>query len=304
MSLFSNLARGFAVAVFATQAAGAAVFSYDVATTAADPASLYAYGRAVDSSAASLGLAAGDDITSATSGVLGNIIWFFSVDRASTGLTGTAVADHGAAGRGASVFYQGPFCVVNCLAASYTGLGMTASDEVDAMMGSAFGFGGRDFFFTLGRTSPTLAALGATAADILFHAADGALSVALSGTALGLGAGDAIDALEIDLPGPLLPGPFSFPAGTTYYWSLDRASPGLGSTYSPADVFRYRLGEGLSVTTAGSLGLNATDNIDALASNFIDCWPNPAVCVPEPASLALFGVALGGIGWVRRRKPG
>lgn len=289
--------------MMAPPSALSAAFSVDP-TSANNPAALYFHGASLDSGAASLGFQSGDNLTSITTGVVGNVATYFSVDRASTGVAGSAVrAMSVLGGQAASVFRAGGAgCLLNCLTASNTGMGLAVSDNIDALMGFGTGFSSVSFFFTLDRTSPTLVTLGASSADILLHRADGSLSVALSAAALGLTSEDAIDALEVNYPSLTPDGPFTIPEGAAIRYSLDRASPTLGSTYSPADLFVRDHGV-WTVGSAASFGLNATDNIDAITTSFVDppCFNNPVEC-PEPASGLVLAVAAGAIGLVRRRR--
>ena len=304
--LLRHLVVGLAIAASALTPRESAAVAYSVdPASALDPSALYRLGAALDSSAASLGLQSGDNMTSITTGVVGNVQTYFSVDRTSTGVTGSAVrAMSLTGGQAAAVFYAGSAdCTPNCLIAAPALLGLGTGDNIDALMGFGMGFASTNFFFTLGRDSPTLATLGASSADILLHRADGSLSIALTAAALGLTASDAIDALEVNYPGPILDGPFTIPEGADLRYSLDRASPTLGGLHSPADLFA-RHAAIWSLQTAASFGLDATDNIDAIATNFVDppCFNEPVEC-PEPATGLVIATAMGALGLARRRRP-
>ena len=127
-------------------------------------------------------------------------------------------------------------------------------------------------YFALATGSPTLAALGAATGDILVASPPGFATpaVAVSAAVLGLVSGgpgcgppacDAIDALE------------TVPGGVPALFSLAPGSPSLGGCgYGPSDVL-LSLGGGplcspSAVLTSASLGLLATDNLDALAVGF------------------------------------
>ena len=117
-------------------------------------------------------------------------------------------------------------------------------------------------YFTLAPGSPTLAAIPATPADVLFQPAGpgGALpAIAAPAPLMGLAPGDVIDALEVA-------------SGAVFtLFSLAPGSPSIGGCgYLPGDVLQGAFGPcGAIVTpvTSAALGLTPPDNLDALAMN-------------------------------------
>ncbi len=280
------------------QASHAIVFSVDPSSTVAGvgPADLLqsAGGNTftVVATAAQLRLLPGDDIDALHQGFAGSILTWMSVDRASTGAPGTAVRAEANAGEQsgdvfAALSLGGALPNGNSLAVDEQVLGLALLDDLDAMYWLSFD-ASAPFFFSLSAGSPTLAALGASAADILVGAPGQAPSVHLTATQLGLSAADDIDALDGGVA--VVPG---FPAGPIRY-SLAPGSPSLGGG-STADIFSTAG----TVIPAAQLGLNAGDNLNALASTF-DCSLDPlAVECPEPGALLLLA---GGLVAVRKRR--
>jgi hypothetical protein len=118
-------------------------------------------------------------------------------------------------------------------------------------------------FFTLASGSPSLAMASATPADILMTIGGVAPMIWARGTAdLGLRAGDTIDALCIREDGSGI-----YDSGDEVLFSLAPASPTLTALkIGPADLLRP---EPLQVAySAGLLGLQPTDNLDALACSY------------------------------------
>jgi len=142
------------------------------------------------------------------------------------------------------------------------GLIEPAGDDLDAMdacslVTLAAGAALPPAFFTLGPGSPTLIALGAGPADVLVAPAGGPPALAFAGgTALGLTAGDVIDALAFD--------------GTAAWFSLAPGSPTLALLAAgPADILASSPGPAppsAVVHPAAGFGLGPADNVDALMS--------------------------------------
>jgi hypothetical protein len=207
----------------------------------------------------------------------------FSVDRSSRGRAGSAVraeADCSPAQAHADVFESaldgknaqdldgdGVACANN---AGY-GLGLTESSQSDTLAAldrapcetvdlNCDGAPERAIYLTLAPGSPTLALLGATSADILASGADFVPGVwAAGGADLGLQAGDVIDALCLFEDGDGVYG-----QGDRLLFSLARGSPTLTvQGASPADLLVPAPPR--VAVLAAALGLEATDNIDALS---------------------------------------
>lgn len=205
-----------------------------------------------------------------------------SVDVGSQGLAGTAVrveADCSPPQPQADVFETPPDNTnfqdldgdgVACGGNTGFGLGLTEgtlSDNVDALERDPCQFVDLDcnglpdepLFLTLAPRSPSLALLGATPADILMTGNEFVPIVWADGVSdLGLVAGDVIDGICIKENGNGI-----YDEGDLVLFSLAPGSPTLSSlSASPADLFRP---DPVRVFfPAGSLGLEATDNVDAL----------------------------------------
>lgn len=212
-----------------------------------------------------LGLVPGDDLSSASVAASGPMAPHgptirFSVDEGATSLIplGYNLTTESAAGEAAAdIFRAGIIAGVQSLEVDgdgtitvgpFAGLGLSEpADDVDAIVAcdlSKFP-PGSPVWFTLGPGSPTLAALGATSADILTAPlGGGAITVAAPAATHGLGPGDVIDGLAYD--------------GTTFWFSLAPGSPGLGSA-GPADILSSA---GVVEISALHLGV-ATGNVDA-----------------------------------------
>jgi hypothetical protein len=147
-------------------------------------------------------------------------------------------------------------------------------------------------YFTLGVFSPTLAAIPATPSTILVAVPPGGLlpAIAFTPAALGLVAGDVIDAIDVGA------------GGAFSYVSLAPGSPSLGICgISAATVFAAP-GPGCGwpfILPPGALGLGFGDNVDAVAVTAdpdgdqvgIGCDNCPTV--PNPGQENLDGDALG-----------
>jgi len=285
----------------AGQPSHAIVFSVDPASTVpgVGPADLLqSFGGnafTLVATAAQVGLLPGDDIDALHQGFPGSILTWMSVDRAATGTPGTAVRTEANAGEQsgdvfAALFLGGAPPNGNTLAADEQSLGLGPLDDLDAMYWLSFD-ASAPFFFSLAAGSPTLAALGASAADILVSAPGQGPQVHLTAAQLGLTAADDIDALDGGVA--VIPG---FPAQPIRY-SLAPGSPSLGGA-SAADIFS----SGGGSIPALQLGLNASDNLNALASTF-DCSLDAlAVECPEPATWMLMLAGLLGRRASRRRR--
>ena len=117
------------------------------------------------------------------------------------------------------------------------------------------GWFGPSVFFTLAAGSPTLALLGATPADILWHPFGGANPppiMFMPGAALGLLPGDVIDGLALNAAGP--PVVISLAPGSPTLAALGGASPADLISVPPPAIF----------LPAVVMGLLPVDDIDAL----------------------------------------
>jgi hypothetical protein len=173
------------------------------------------------------------------------------------------------------------------------GLGVVGDDvtgldvcPAGAVSTTFFGYGSTaPTYLTLAPGSPSLGGLGATPADVLLRVPSptpGPLAIGVPGAALGLVAGDVIDALEVS------------PAAGVVLFSLAPGSPSLaGCAVGPGDV----LGAVPPVLPCGfftaiaapALGLLPGDNLDALSVAGADTDGDvaPDVCdncplVPNP----------------------
>lgn len=207
----------------------------------------------------------------------------FSVAPGSRGLTGTAVraeADCGPAAEPQADVFETARDGTNaqdldgdgapCSTNSGFGLGLSEvanGDDVDEIESdpcltidpNCDGVPDEPIYVALAPGSPTLAAIGATPRDILITSPDLAPQVWASGSLdLGLTTGDVIDALCVRDNGDGVYG-----AGDRVLFSLAAGSPTLTKWQaSPADVLRPQYGV---FYAAGTLGLEATDDVDGLA---------------------------------------
>jgi hypothetical protein len=244
-----------------------------------------------------LGLTPGDDLD-ALDFLAVPFIGFphFSVDSASVGMPGPLppdVASEAAAGQAAGDIYVSffGFPPTNTLATNQAALGLLPAvpagapaappvDNLDALEYAPVGF--IPMFgtvtFSLAAGSPTLAAIGAGPEDILLWTAPfAAPAVFLPGAALGLGAGDDLDAL-VDI-------------GGAPHFSLAPGSPTLGLLgASAADILFSPAGTPAIFMPAAAMGLAPGDNMDALAA------------IPEPEAYIQMLAGLGLLGWMGRRR--
>lgn len=304
---------------------GAVTFSLDAGSISigpVGPADLLTAGPvggppAIVHTAGSLGLGPGDDIDALSFGPFTNHFPYFSIDDLSPGgVPGSASSVEAAAGQAAGDIYVDMLAVpppggTNALFANQDVLGELPAippgvpnaafpiDDLDALdMDSPALIGpGTPIFFSLTPGSPTLGALLATPADILVTTVGGAPAVFMPMGALGLVAGDDIDAFVVDPAPP----PFGPPA----FFSLAPGSPSLGTWFlTPADVVPPLLGPppagppgpppvfGPSPGSVTTLGLTGADNVDAFSDS----------PVPLPPGLVLLASALAGLACVRRSR--
>lgn len=248
----------------------------------------------------SLGLRDGDDITGLHNGAVAAWLLWFSVDRHSTGLDGTAVRQQ--VGRqAADIFVAGDLAHLpagtNAVAIDNLELELPDGANIDA----AYWFSWqpeRAFLFTLSPGSPTLALLGATAADILIHHTDNTMAIFRGAAESGLLPGDVIDAFQI--------AENTSTGDAEWLFSLAPGSPTLAALggASPADLLTGAGGKVRVQTPAWMIGLNATDNLDMIGGTF-DCSLEAKAdnCkIPEPGSLALAAAALALLAAPRARR--
>jgi hypothetical protein len=236
--------------------------------------------------AAQIGLNSDDNIDALHFGSQGSIGTWFSVDAASTGLAGTEVRDQSDRNeQSGDVFALPPIgSHPHSLEVDEAVFGLASSDNIDAMYWNNI-TASDSFVFSLAQGSPTLELHGWSGADMLVSN-NGVVARFLeagSGVLRGLQALDDIDALDGD--------------HVTLLYSLAPGSPSLGMN-SAADIFDHTGGK----KTASAAGLNAHDNIDALASSF-DCSLDVLDdCIPVPAPESIFILLLGLTGLVVSRK--
>ena len=250
---------------------------------------------------AALGLAPGDVPTALSFGIddIAGGRLFFAVDRSSSGIAGSFppdVATETSSGASGDV-YQSFFPPSHTLALDGDGRGDGPPDglgldetaaPLDGLAGvdlcpaaavdpDADGVLDQPVYFALAAGSPSLVSLGAAPRDILRSGvgAGGAPSVWLLGSALGLVAGDAIDAIATD--------------GATVYFSLAPGSPTLlgpdgeadkpndpdPDDHFPSDVLSQAF---VAAFPGSALNLQEDDDIVALAVGFdldFDRVPSP-----------------------------
>jgi hypothetical protein len=215
---------------------------------------------------------------------------YFSVDRVSVGLPGTAVFDEaapGVASAAGDVFVALPPASSNALFINGASLGLTRGffgDDVDGLsLGSE---PTPNTYFAIDRLSASNDfGNGSLASDLLVSAGDGHFAIYATNSMMGLDPGDGIDGLVLHVanldqvgdPGidmalfsldPFSPDTFTF-TGLPYM-------PCVPGRMSPADVcFTDFTGTFSLWASAADLGLRPDDNIDALAT------------IPEPSTVLL-----------------
>jgi hypothetical protein len=284
-----------------------------------DPADVLNIGMSVQVPRGNLGLVAGDELdglSSGNDGVQWSNIVYFSVDRNSQGIAGpwtplamdvfsqafrnqqagdmfvtTDVAGMGVTPQGINMLYnnQSLYGEIPLFGWMVDNTG-NPQDNLDAVAFEEFDLTGngvqdRPVYFSLGAGSPSLAAGGFNAADILISPAVGIINVFAAAGQIGLTVDDDLDALallDLNQDG-------TASVGDMGLFSLAPGSPTLAALgASPADLFFTSFNGASAVRyQAVSLGLLPEDNIDALE-----------VQIPEPATIAL--LALGAIALRRR----
>lgn len=249
--------------------------------------------------AESLGLVAQDDLDGLSFGMEavfatgGTYALEFSVDRAAAGAPGTGVFDEASAAGGreaaSDVFeafdptppsppavprnrqaWDGNGSSAPSLQLLERGPDHSLADDLDALEGSPRmvdpnGDGVRDLpiYFSLAPGSPTLAAIGASPADLLICAAPttgacgtaGAPSIFISHTALGLAAADNLEDFNLDAATGEVD--FTVAPGTSFAAGAILKRPGFGGCPGPSPC---------PILTPADLGLLANDNMNALDS--------------------------------------
>ena len=164
--------------------------------------------------------------------------------------------------------------------------GATVRDDLNALAGRDAGAVDEDddgvpdspVYFSLAAGSPSLAAFGYSAADILRTVGGGQPTLFASAATLGLQSGDDVDALCLRESGDQ-----TFGAGDVLYFSLAPGSPSLSGLGEPGDL----LSPGpFMVQQAGPLGLLAGDDLNALTCRALSDLPGGDVnCSGETDSI-------------------
>jgi hypothetical protein len=247
---------------------------------------------------ASLGLVAGDDVTSLSYGTdafaEGQTTVAFSVDPASDGVVGSAVRLQSVAAEAHGDEFVSYLNATNQQLVDESSLVLSTAADVDALTNQPTravdqdddGVAERPVFFSLAPGSPTLGTLGASAGDLLVSKA-GVVSIFATRAAMGLEPGDVVDALclqKAGLPftnlraGSVLQAPPRNPGDANFdhaLISLAPSSPSLAARgISAADLLATNFSASrpnLAVgnpppvfASAADLGLLATDDVDAL----------------------------------------
>jgi hypothetical protein len=238
----------------------------------------------------SLGLVAGDDMRDFTWGDAGTL--YFSVDRTSAGVIGTAVNGQWLLNQAAGDVFTSPLNGENFLTYNQNLLSLIplVGPSVNNTITPIDNMDGLSFIhnpayspaYALAPGSPTLGSIGGTASDI-FYSPSGIPSILVSYDTLGLNANDVIEGLA-HIGGP---------GYTSGEWLITLA-PGSPTLTTLDATSSDILGDYANETspfidiTYGDLGLLAGDNVDAIA------------LVPEPSSALLIGFGILAICGVRR----
>ncbi len=227
--------------------------------------------------AASLGLSRGDDVDALSYGtdfINYNANIQFSVDERSAGRAGTAVATEASAGEAqADEFRVSPSFpaggsnvqVLDENGDSAPPFPLLIADDVDALSEAPTSSVDRDgngvpesaVYFSLAAGSPTLAIIGATPADILVSNGGATPTIFLSRGALGLRAGDDVDALCLTSGNRVILFSLS-PGSPTLALLGGGAAALLGGFAAPLSMPPIRY------APASRLGLQRSDNVNAL----------------------------------------
>jgi hypothetical protein len=203
--------------------------------------------------------------------------YLFSVDMAAGGLPGTAVAAESPINRADVFLTMGGGTNALCVNQNQIGLAATPTADMDALTVQPIGtipLFGTPVYFSLTPGSPTLGAIGASAADVLVKitGTPGPPAVAITAAAIGLLPTDNLDALilvggdDLDLNGVFDP----FDTLPLVFFSVSNPSMGMPGTAVAGqalggDIFMSLGGgtNGVALDDA-SIGLAPADNLDAL----------------------------------------
>jgi hypothetical protein len=251
---------------------------------AVNPSDVLLPGPSVSILGTALGLTPGADILADFSfgaEVLAGPI-FFSVDRTSVGLPGTAVFTEALSSSAAADVYSFllPPGGTNTLVTEEVALGLTPGllgDNVSALTYDS----GSVLYFGLGATSAVVTGGGMRAVDIYQSSLGGSFSLFRNGVPqIGLDAADELDGLILLNGGTAALFSLSAFSPSAFTSSGLAYAPGVLGQLSPADVLFTNFDGTFSLfAAAADLGLQPGDEVDALAA-----------AVPEPTSLTLLGV--------------
>ena len=252
-------------------------------------------------SASSLGLTAGsdflNDISFGRDTLVGPLL--FAVNRVAVGLPGSDVFSLATGDNAAPQIYSAlPPFGTNVLTVSNAALGLQGGLFGDAVTAIDVGDRSPFTYFALNSGSAVLAGSGAD--NIYVSNGSGSFSTFATGSQIGIGSGDQIDALALfdaNRDGILGAGDYALFSLTTFSagsFTTSGASynPGVLGTLSPGDVLFTTFNGSFSLyAPAASLGLRDDDELTAIALR----------AVPEPSSLALITLGLTVAAWVRLR---